>query len=93
MSVLPLFTSHYSIGEGSLLTLVEAGKSKAGGPVSICDLAKEHGLKEVVLCESRLDGFIEAYKNLGKVGAKMVFGWKAVVCANIADKTDASLAT
>lgn len=65
MSILPVFTSHYSLGE-SILTLEEAGKTEAGNPVSICDIAKGNALKQVVLVESRIDGFLEAYKNFSK---------------------------
>jgi hypothetical protein len=92
MTVIPVFTSHYSVGS-SLLTLDEPGKGKAGGPVSVFDLAKEAGLKEVVLCDSRPDGFVAAYKASTKLGVKLCFGLKLVVCANADDKSEASLRT
>lgn len=89
---LPVFTSHFSIGQ-SLLTLEEPGKAKAGGAVSVFDLAKEAGLREVVLVDERPDGFVAAYKTASKLGAKLCFGLKLVVCANADDKSDASLRT
>lgn len=63
--VIPIFVSHYSLGS-SILTLDEAGKTEPGNPVSIVDLARTHHLKQVILVEDRIDGFIEAHKNLSK---------------------------
>lgn len=90
MSVLPIFSSHYSYGS-SILTLEEAGKTTAGNPVSICDIAKSNSLKQVVLVEDHIDGFIEAYKNLNKVGAQLVYGVKLCVCDDMSVKDEASL--
>lgn len=92
-NTLPVFVSHYSYQGSSLLTLEEAGKSEAGGPVSICDIAKENGLKQVILCDDRIDGFLEAYKNIGKVGAQLIYGVKLTICSDIKDKSDSSLDT
>jgi DNA polymerase III alpha subunit len=91
MNVVPIFTSHYSIGEGSLLFLTEPGKSKSGSPLSVFDLIQSIGLKEVVLCESKIDGFIEAYKTSNKLGVKLCFGWKTVLCADMTLKDESSL--
>lgn len=63
--ILACFSSHYSIGS-SILTLEEAGKTKPGNPTSICDITKAEHLKQVILIDDRIDGFFEAYKNLGK---------------------------
>lgn len=93
MDILPLFCSHYSIGSGSLLTLEEPGKAKLGAPLSVFDLSQEVGLKEVVLVDSSIDGFVQAYKTASKLGVKLIFGLKLTVCADMADKTEASLGT
>lgn len=94
MSVLPVFTSHYALpSQGSLLTLEEPGKSKPGGPVSVFDLARESGLKDVVLVDDRIDGAIQAVKAAKAAKVKLCFGVKLVVCADAEDKTEASLAT
>lgn len=63
--LLAIWCSHYSYGE-SIMTVEEAGKTRAGNPVSIVDLAREHHLKHVTICDSRLDGVLEAWKNLSK---------------------------
>lgn len=91
--ILPVFSTHYSMDHSSILTLEEAGKTKAGNPISVCDLAKMHGLKQVIIVDSRIDGFIEAYKNLSKAGAQFIFGLKLCVCADMTDKSDESLKT
>lgn len=86
-SILPVFTSHYSIGS-SILTLEEVGKTEPGNPVSICDIAKTHGLKQVILCEDRCDGFLEAYKHIQKAGlAQLIYGLRFVVVPDMLDKT------
>jgi DNA polymerase III alpha subunit len=90
--VLACFTSHYSYLT-SILTLEEAGKTKPGNPVSICDIAKRDSLKQVVLVDEKIDGFIEAYKNLTKAGAQLIYGIKLCVCADESAKDDASLKT
>lgn len=94
MTPLAIFTSHYSLPQnGSLLTLDEPGKAKLGAPVSVFDLAAQGGLKEVVLCDDRIDGFITAYKTASKAKVKLCYGIKLVVCADGDDKSDASLTT
>lgn len=85
-AILPIFRSHYSICLGSL-TLEEPGKAKPGNPVSVFDLAKEAGLTEVTLVDTRIDGFIQALKSADKTGVKLMYGIKLVVCADVADKT------
>jgi len=88
MNILPIFSSHYSLGD-SILTLEEAGKTKQGNPVSICDLAKDNKLSQVILVDERIDGFNEAYKNIQKAGiAQLVYGLKLVVCDNLNDKNE-----
>lgn len=90
MNVLPVFTSHYSLGD-SILTLEEAGKTRPGNPVSICDLAKENKLAQVILVEERIDGFNEAYKNIQKPGiAQLIYGLKLVVCDDMLNKEEPS---
>lgn len=93
--ILPIFTTHYSIGS-SLLTTEEPRdleKRKPGGPVSIPELAKDEKFKHVVIVDDRIDGFIEAYKNIGKSGAQLVYGVKLTVCADMTARDENSLST
>ncbi len=91
--IIPVFSSHYSMSAGGILTLEEKGKTTAGEAVSIFDIADKNKLEEIVLVEERIDGFIQAYKNATKQGIKLIYGLKLTVCADMSDKSDASLTT
>lgn len=92
--ILPLFSTHYSMDFSSILTLEQAGKSRAGAPVSVCDIARRDSLKQVVIVDSRIDGYIEAYRNIQKAGiSHLIYGIKLCVCADETIKDDASLKT
>ena len=65
VGMLPLFKSHYSIGK-SILTLDDPITHKEGGSDSIFSIAVENNLKEVVLVEDSLTGFLQAKKNADK---------------------------
>ena len=88
-SVVPFFTSEYSIGE-SVLTLKAKGKSLEHGPRSIVDLALKTGLDKVFLVENTMSGFLTAYTNLSAAKIQLCFGLKIVVCQDAAVKNDES---
>jgi DNA polymerase III alpha subunit len=90
--ILPIFRSHYSLSE-SLLTLEEPGKAKAGNPLSVFDLATQGGLEEVVVVDTRIDGFIQAYKASLKAKVKLCYGLKLTICADMGDRTPESRRT
>ena len=73
MGMLPLFKSHYSIGK-SILTLDDPSTHKEGGSDSVFSIALENNLKEVVLVEDSLTGFLQAKKNADKLNIKLIFG-------------------
>ncbi len=92
--IIPLFSCDKSLGGASCLTLEEAGKSIPEEPASICDIAKTHGLKHVVIVDDRIDGYPEAVKSIQKAGiAQLVFGLKMVCCADHEDKSEGSRRT
>ncbi len=95
--ILPLFHSAGSLKQGGIFTVEKAGAlAKAGkkrGPVSLCDLAKQEKLTQLHLVEDRLVNFMTAHKNLKEVGCQLVFGWKVVVCEDMAVKDEASFKT
>lgn len=95
--IVPLFAVSSSLKEGGIFTVEKAGAAKKSGrtkgPVSLCDIAKEHGLKQLHIVASNWVDFMVAHKNLKEIGCQLVFGLKLVVCENLADKTDASLKT
>ena len=77
--VLPIFKSHYSIGK-SILTLNPISKVEKGGADSIIDIAKDAGLKEIVLVEDTMHGFLEAKKNCQNAELNLIFGIRVNVC-------------
>ncbi len=95
--IVPLFSSAVSLKDGGLFTVEKAGvAAKAGrthGAVSLCDLAKEHGLKQLHLVDDRFANFFALQKNLKDIGCQLVFGLKMTVADDISDKSEASLKT
>lgn len=90
----PLFVSTLSYpDQGGILTLDDPGKAKPGCAFSVFDLVKEGGLKELVLVEEHPDAMISAFRGCEKLGVKLCFGLKLVVCADALAKTDESLHT
>lgn len=75
--MLPLFKSHYSIGK-SILTLKTSVEK--GGSSSVFDIAKRHKLKEVILVEDSLVGFLEAQKSANELDVQLIFGLRINVC-------------
>jgi DNA polymerase III alpha subunit len=71
--MLPLFKSHFSIGK-SILTLDDPKKVSEGGSDSVFKIAKDNGLKQIILVEDSLIGFFEAYKRSKEMGIQLVFG-------------------
>ncbi len=71
--MLPLFKSHYSIGK-SILTLNDPITHKEGGSDSVFNIAVENKLKEVILVEDSLTGFLQAKKNADNLNLKLIFG-------------------
>ena len=73
VGMIPLFKSHYSIGK-SILTLDDPITHKEGGSDSVFSIAVENKLKEVVLVEDSLTGFLQAKKNADNLNLKLIFG-------------------
>tara|TARA_R110001592_G_scaffold32260_3_gene113130 strand:+ start:5267 stop:6028 length:762 start_codon:yes stop_codon:yes gene_type:complete len=71
--MLALFKSHFSIGK-SILTLDDPITHKEGGSDSVFSIAKENNLKEVILVEDTLSGFLQAKKVSENIGVKLIFG-------------------
>lgn len=90
MNTIGCYKSHYSLGR-SVLTLEPEGKSKPTEPDSIIDIAIEEKLKEVVLVEDTISGYLQAYKNFKDVEIKLIFGLRLTVTPDMTEKTDASL--
>ncbi len=79
--MIPLFTSHFSIGK-SILTLDHPSKVKPDGADSIFSIAEEFDLQEVVLVETSLTGFLKAHNTARDLNKKIIFGLKLNVRPN-----------
>jgi DNA polymerase III alpha subunit len=77
--MLALFKSHFSIGK-SILTLDDPITHKEGGADSIFSIAKENNLKEVVLVEDSLTGFLQAQKIADSMDIRLIFGLRVDMC-------------
>ena len=82
--MLPLFKSHFSIGK-SILTLDDPITHKEGKSDSVFSIVQENNLKEVILVEDSLTGFLQAKKQSDKLGLKLIFGLRITM------KEDASV--
>jgi hypothetical protein len=71
--MLPLFKTHFSLGK-SILTLDDPKKVSDGGANSVFKIAKDNGLKQVILVEDSLIGFFEAFKRSKELGIQLIFG-------------------
>ena len=77
---IPLFKSHYSIGK-SILTLEDpADFPDPDRSDSILQIASDNSLKEVVLVEDSMGGFLEAYKKFESLGIQLIFGLRLSLC-------------
>jgi len=80
---IPLFKSHYSIGRSILTLNPPSSNSSPEGPVSIFDIAEDHGLSKVVVVEDSFMGFLEGRKNASEAGIHFIFGLRFDVCQNV----------
>lgn len=72
--MLPLFKSDFSIGK-SILRLDK--KSITSNPESsIFNILEQNNIKNLVLVEDSMIGFMEAYKNCQEFGVQLIFGIK-----------------
>ncbi len=95
--IVPLFSTAASLKNGGIFTAEKAeAAEKAGrhhGPVSLCDLAIEEGLKQIHVVDDRFANFFALQKNLKDIGCQLCFGLRVAVCDDMADKSEASLKT
>jgi DNA polymerase III alpha subunit len=77
--MVPLFTSHYSIGK-SILTLDHPKKETPGGSRSVFSIAEDNGLSQVCLVENSLTGFPQALSTAKDLGIQLSFGLQLSIC-------------
>jgi DNA polymerase III alpha subunit len=77
--MIPIFSSHYSIGK-SILTLGNPNQDKQDGSSSIFSILQEQDMQELYLLENSLTGLPEALKNSEELGFKLRFGLLVKIC-------------
>lgn len=88
-SILPLFTTDYSVGK-SILTVEKAEDINEREPISITSIAKKYNLSPVFLIESTMTGFIKAFKHFDEINTHYVFGLRLVVVPSMKNKSEES---
>jgi DNA polymerase-3 subunit alpha len=58
---------------------------------SVFSIAKNNNLKDLVLVEDCMTGFLEAYNNSNELNIKLIFGLRLTVCLDMQDKSPESL--
>lgn len=93
--IVPLFSTGAALKDGGLFVAEKPGAAKKAGrkhgPLSLCDLAKTEGLKQVHVVDDRFANFYALTKGLKEAGATLHFGLKLTVCDDMAVKDEASL--
>ncbi len=80
-NILPIFTSHYSIGR-SILTLEKPEKDVEGGSDSIFSILKENNLDKLILLEDNMSSDIEAFRYCDKNNIQLIYGLRIYVNDN-----------
>lgn len=77
--MIPLFKTHYSIGK-SILTLQPPSNVDKDGADSVIDMALDSGLKQLVLVEDSMHGFLEAKRRCEENNLHLIFGIRINLC-------------
>jgi len=86
--IIPIFKSHYSLGR-SILTLKEPKDPQETHTAdSVFDICQDAGMKEAVLVDDNMSGFLEAYTRAEELKIKLIFGLRLTFCPNALNKTE-----
>jgi len=89
--IIPLFKTHYSLGKSILnLDLTDSPPDESD---SVFSILKNNNLKDLVLVEDCMTGFLEAYNNANEHEVKLIFGLRITICLDMEDKSKESLKT
>ena len=80
--MLPLFKSHFSIGK-SILTLEDPNDAREGGKDSIFSICVENNIKNLILVEDSLTGFLRSFKKCQELDLNLIFGLNINICSNL----------
>ena len=84
--MVPIFKSTFSIGK-SILTLDDTEKD--GGPDSILSICEEHKIKNLILVEDSMTGFVTAHNRCKEREINLIFGIR-ITCCNDVNEDDNS---
>ena len=84
--MIPLFKSNFSIGKSILTLSDDLDNQDEQSSDSILRIAKENNLKQVVLVEDTMIGFLEAFKKFSKLNIHLIFGLRINCCNDVADE-------
>jgi DNA polymerase III alpha subunit len=90
MNILPIWKSHYSLGR-SILTVDKEHSPNPSGSKSLLCLAKENGIKDVVLVEDNFSSCLEVLKNCKALDLNIQYGIRFVIADDATEKNEASL--
>jgi len=78
-NILPIFSSHYSVGR-SILTLEDPSKIKTDeGPDSIFSILKEENINQLILLEDNMRSDIESFRYCEKNNIQLIYGVRVYV--------------
>lgn len=84
--MVPLFKSNFSIGK-SILTLEHPEDDLDDSCAdSILQIAKDYDLKQVILVEDSMIGFLEAHKSCQKLNIQLIFGLRINCCNDASEE-------
>ena len=88
--IVPVFVSHYSIGN-SILTLEDPEDVEKDGPASIIKIAKDNALEKILLLDDCMTGFPQLIKNCKKNNLQCVVGVRLKCCQDVSDFEEATV--
>lgn len=94
-SILPIFSTHASIGSSILTSEYDGKKADIDelSPVSVIDIANQYNIENTYIADSSISLFIQCCENFKKAGRKFTWGLKLAICNDAKDKSEESLKT
>lgn len=82
MNKIPIFSTAIGSISKSILTTDYNGEIQENKPVGVFDIAKQHNLDTVFVCDKTMSGFIKLFENSQKSNIKLCFGVKLTFAHN-----------
>ncbi len=82
-----IYKTHYSIGS-SLFTLEKETEINPNKPVSLLAVAKQHGLKQIIIAEDNISSFWKAHVLFKEANVQLIYGVSLTLCDNLSIEKD-----